>query len=114
MSCCCQKVYRMCDVVACDSQVVLPITAPIDGAYRMEVDFLDSTFRKEAMLSAGDPLTFDTLDLNETYTFVGRAFGPDGAALTFTKDGTVYDCFEFTTKRIAQWTPSSSSSGSSS
>jgi hypothetical protein len=102
----------MCDVVVCDEQVVLPIAAPQDGLYEMELDFLDGTIRKSAMLSSGDPLTFETLDLDETYTFVGRAIGPDGAALTFTKDGTVYDCFEFTTKRIAQWTPSTSSSAS--
>ena len=112
MSCCCNKVYRMCDVAICDNQVVLPITATADGEYAMELDFLDSTVRKTAMLTSGDPLTFDLLDLNETYTFVGRALGPTGAPLTFTVQGVEYDCFEFTTKRTAQWTPSTSSSSS--
>lgn len=100
MSCCCQKVYRLCDVIQCDGEdLVLPITMPATGEYTMELDFLSDSIRETAMLSAGDAATFSKRNLNERFTYVGHVLDDIGQPVKFTIDGIEYDCFEFTTKR---------------
>ena len=111
MSCCCNKIFRVCDVIACDGELVLPFHATADGEHVLELSFLRTQLKSSAMLSIGDALTFELGELNERYTYVGRVLGPDGEAMALEQDGVIYDCIEFTTT-TAQWTPSSSSSGS--
>lgn len=100
MSCCCNKVYRMCDVIKCDgSDLVLPIPIPADGEYALELDFLNDVIRQTAQLSSGDTATFSKRDLNERFTYVGHVLDSAGQKVTFTIDTVEYDCIEFTTKR---------------
>lgn len=115
MSCCCKKVYRLCDLVVCDDlDLVLPVPITVDGEYTLELDFLDDLVRKTAMLGNGDMATFDKVDLNERFTYVGRVVGPDGNVVKFTVDEVEYDCVEFTTKLCVLCPPSTASSSSSS
>lgn len=99
MSCCCTTIFRVCDLVICEDELVLPVPIPGDGEYILELDFLDDVIRKSAMLSSGDNATFSTEGLNERFTYVGRIIDPNGQTLTFVNDGVTYDCIEFTTKR---------------
>ena len=100
MSCCCEKVYRMCDQVVCDGQdLVLPVTILVDGNHTLELEFLGDVIRQEAPHTTGDAATFSKADLNEKFTYVGRVLDPSGAVVKFTQGGQEYDCFEFTTKR---------------
>lgn len=100
MPCCCTKTYRVCDVITCDGEdLVLPIPIPADGEYVLELDILGNVLKKTSTLSMGDNATFDKVDLNEKYTYVGQIIQETGEPLTFEKDGKTYDCFEFTTKR---------------
>lgn len=110
MSCCCKKVYKICDVVVCDDQDLrLPIPIASEGEYRLELDFLDDLIRINATQAVGDVAIFPKEGLNETFTYVGHVVAPDGTTVTFTIDEVEYDCVEFTTKRAAPWTNSSSS-----
>lgn len=117
MSCCCTRIYRLCDLVICDgSDIVLPIPIPADGEYTLELDFLGDVIRKTATLSAGDNATFDSFDLNEQFTYTGQVRNSDGQTISFDVDGQTYDCVEFTTKKKVDDAPvggggSSSSSG---
>jgi hypothetical protein len=111
MSCCCQKVYKLCDVVICDADpLVLPVPIPADGQYTLELDFLGDVIRRTAMLSTGDNATFDKGPLNERFTYQGRVLDPSGAVIKFTVEEVEYDCIEFTTQRAHEWTSSSTSS----
>ncbi len=115
MSCCCTRVYSLCDQVVCDDgDLVLPGAVPTDGEYTLELGFLTHMIRKTAMLTAGDAPTFDKADLNEQYTYQARVLGPTGQKVTFSIGGQDYDCFSFTTKRCLTCTPSSAASSSSS
>lgn len=110
MSCCCQKVYRLCDVVVCDDEdLVLPVPIPADGMYKLELEFLGDLLTREAQLSTGDTATFEKGELNERFTYVGHVLAPDGTVVKFTIAEVEYDCFEFTTKRAHPWTSTSSS-----
>lgn len=101
MSCCCTKLFRICDVVTCDDlDLVLPIPVPADGEYTLELNFLQHVLRKTVELSAGDNATFDKADLNEQFTYVGQVKDAAGEVVTFVIDGKTYDCIEFTTKRV--------------
>lgn len=100
MPCCCSKIFRVCDVVTCNGDdLILPIPAQMDGAYELHLDFLQDVVIKSATMTAGDNLTFDTLELNERFTYVGHLRDPQGAPIKFTIDAVEYDCIEFTTKR---------------
>jgi hypothetical protein len=100
MNCCCTKVYRVCDVIQCDeSDLVFPIPIPADGEYTLELDFLNDVIRETVQLSAGNNATFSKRNLNERFTYVGHVLNASGEKVTFTIDGQVYDCIEFTTKR---------------
>lgn len=100
MPCCCSRIYRVCDVIICDAEdLVLPIEVPADGTYTLELDFLQDVIRKTSMLTAGDNFTFDVVELNERFTYVGHLKGPDGMPITFTINDVQYDCIEFTTKK---------------
>ena len=101
MPCCCSKIYKLCDLVICDDEdLVLPIPIPADGDYTLELRFLGSVTRRTASLSTGDNATFDKTGLNERFTYVGHVEDAGGEKLTFTIDDKVYDCVEFTTKRL--------------
>lgn len=114
MSCCCNKVYRLCDQAVCDPNgLMLPVPIPADGLYTLELNFLGDTIRKEAMLSSGDNATFDMDGLNEKYTYTGRVVDATGETLTFTVDEIEYDCIEFTTKRTLNGQPADLSASSS-
>jgi hypothetical protein len=78
---------------------VLPVPVPADGTYTLELDFLQDVIRKTAQLTEGDNMTFDAVDLNERFTYVGHLKGPDGLPISFTIDTVQYDCIEFTTKK---------------
>lgn len=100
--CCCSNVYRICDVIVCDANpLVLPVPIPSDGDYTLELDFLNSVVRKTATLSLGDNATFEDVPLNEQYTYTGRVMDAAGDPVTFEIDEIEYDCFQFSTKRIA-------------
>lgn len=90
----------MCAVQICDGQplsIPIPVTAP--GAYGLELEFLGSIIAVENEQVIGDTMLFDKDQLNEAFTYIGRAVDPTGAAISFTIGGQTYDCFEFTTKR---------------
>lgn len=100
MPCCCTSILRLCDLILCDDQdLVLPIPIPADGEYTLQLEFLNEIMEKVATLSEGDNATFDKEDLNEQFTYTGQVKNADGVAISFTVDGKVYDCIEFTTKK---------------
>ena len=100
MSCCCTSVLRICELVICDGEpMVLPVPIPADGTYTLELEFLGDLVIKTATLSAGDNATFDKDDLNERFTYQGRVKNAAGEQISFSIDGKVFDCLEFTTKR---------------
>jgi hypothetical protein len=52
MSCCCTRVYNLCDLVVCDEgDLVLAGMIPADGEYILELGFLGHVLRKTATLS---------------------------------------------------------------
>jgi hypothetical protein len=103
MSCCCEKVYRMCDVPVCDGEsLVLPVTIDAGGDYTLQLDFLDSMLTETASFIATNTATFSKDLLNEKYTYTGRVVDAAGAVVNFTVDTVEYDCFEFTTIRQRQ------------
>lgn len=111
MSCCCKKVYRLCDVVVCDDlDLVLPVPISADGEYTLQLDFLGDVVTRTAQLSAGDNATFEKGPLNERFTYVGHVVDPTGQVVTFIIDEVEYDCVEFTTQRAHSWSNTSSSS----
>lgn len=114
MSCCCTKIYRICDVVICDDEdLELPIPAPADGEFTLELDFLGNTLRRTAQGTSEDNLRFAKGDLNENFTYVGRVTDVTGNPVTFTIGEVEYDCVEFTTKRDLTWSTASSSASDS-
>lgn len=111
MSCCCTRVYRLCDIVVCDQEdIVLPIPVAADGEHTLELDFLGDVLRRTAQLSIGNNATFEKGELNERFTYTGRVLDPSGAVVTFIIDEIEYDCIEFTTQRAQAWTNTSASS----
>lgn len=100
MSCCCQRIYRMCAVQICDGQPLsIPVPVTIAGAYELELDFLGSVVIVQNEQVVGPTMLFDKDQLNESFTYVGKLVDPDGSAMSFTIGGQTYDCLEFTTKR---------------
>lgn len=114
MSCCCKRVYRLCDAIVCDAlPLVLPVEAAADVEYTFELDFLNAVLRKTTTGVTGQPLAFDKEDLNERFTYVGRVLDAADAVVTFTVEDVEYDCIEFTTKRCILCPPSTGSSSAS-
>jgi hypothetical protein len=113
MSCCCTKIFRLCDVNPCDDVLELPIPAAIDGVYTLELDILGKTISTTANQVAGPEMIFQVSNLNEAYTFTGQVRDPGGAVVTFTIDEIEYNCIEFTTKRSLAWNNTSQDSPSS-
>lgn len=113
MSCCCKKIYKICDVVVCDdADLVLPIPVPEDGEYRLELDFLANSLLQTKTFAAGaTEMSFSKAELNELFTYVGNVRNSSGAVISFEIDGVTYDCFEFSTKRnLSSLTTNESSS----
>jgi hypothetical protein len=101
MPCCCTNIFKLCDLVICDAEdLVLPIPIPADGEYTLELQFLGDITRKTSMLTAGDNASFDKDGLNERFTYVGHLRDASGELITWTIDEKMYDCVEFTTKRL--------------
>lgn len=98
MSCCCEKVYRLCNLHVCREDLILPIPVSIDGEHTLRLEFLGQSLEITADLSNGDNVTFATEDLNERFTYIGQVLDPDGTVMRFTVNDVEYDCFEFTTK----------------
>lgn len=115
MSCCCTRIYKLCDLILCDGEdLVLPIEIPADGEYMLELEFMGSVVQKFADQTMGDNATFDKDELNEQFTYTGQVKNEDGETITFEIEGKTYDCIEFTTKKKVDdegYTASSSSSG---
>lgn len=100
MNCCCEKIYLMCDVPVCDGQaLILPFTAPDDGPYTLDLDFLDHSLQTTKDFITGAAIAFPKTKLNEGYTYTGRVLDGDHKPVSFIVEGVEYDCFEFTTKR---------------
>lgn len=100
MSCCCQRIYRMCAVYICDGQPVsIPIPVTTAGAYTMELEFLDTILNIDNEQVVGSEMLFDKDQLNERFTYIGRVLDIAGNPMPFEIDGEDYDCFEFSTKR---------------
>src|SRR6186997_1545089 len=100
MSCCCTRIYRLCDLVICDGEdLVLPIPITADGEYTLELDFMQTVIEKVATLTSGDNATFDKDELNEQFTYTGQVKNSDGETVSFEIEGVTYDCIEFTTKK---------------
>lgn len=104
MSCCCKKVYQICDVIVCDdADLILPIPVPTDGDYTLELDFLSNVLSQTKTFSAGESeMRFSKAELNEQFTYVGHVKDATGAVVSFEIEGKTYDCVEFTTKRNLQ------------
>lgn len=100
MSCCCTRIFRLCDLIICDGDdLVLPIPIPADGEYTLELDFMQTMIEKVATLTAGDNATFDKDELNEQFTYTGQVKNSEGETISFEIEGKTYDCIEFTTKK---------------
>jgi hypothetical protein len=116
MSCCCTKVYPICDVVLCeDTEIRLPIPVPVTGLYTLELDMLGKSIKIPAQQTLGDPeMVFPVGELNERFTFVGQVRDPGDQVVTFEIDNVEYNCITFTTKRALPWTNTPSESSASS
>lgn len=102
MSCCCQKVYKLCDVTVCTQDLRLPIITEVEGDHVLELEFLGDVLRQTGSFGSDDTVSFGTSDLNEGFTYVGHVLDPNNQKMLFTVDGVEYDCFEFTTRRLLQ------------
>lgn len=102
MSCCCQKVYKLCDVTVCVESLRLPIIAEVGGDHVLELEFLGDVVRQTSFFGINDGASFGTNALNEGFTYVGHVLDPNNQKMLFTVDGVEYDCFEFTTRRLLQ------------
>lgn len=112
MSCCCKKVYRICDAILCDGEdLVLPIPVSDTGTHRLVLDFLGGAVFIDAAFESGQSeMRFDKSELNESFTYTGHVKDPSGAIVLFTIDEVEYDCIEFTTKRLLSLTNNESES----
>lgn len=100
MSCCCQKIYRMCSVAVCDGgDLVLPVIIPADGSYTLQLEFLSGVIEEDASFIETNAATFSKDLLNENYTYTGWVLTSGGEKVPFTIEDVEYDCFEFTTYR---------------
>jgi len=116
MSCCCTKVYRLCDVTVCEDDVIrVPIPVTASGLYTLELDFLGKVVRIPAVQEAGAPdMVFPAGLLNEAFTYTAQVRDPSDYVVPFTVDEVEYDCLQFTTKKSIAWTNTSSASSPSS
>ena len=112
MSCCCARVFKICDLIVCDdNDLVLPIPVLVDGVHTLELDFLSDTISATAEFSSGaTTMSFPKPELNEQFTYVGHVKDPAGEIVKFTIDEKEYDCIEFTTRRQLSLTNNQSSS----
>lgn len=112
MSCCCTRVYRICDVVLCeDTEIRLPIPVPGAGLYTLELDMLGKVLRIAAQQAGGsEDMVFPAGELNERFTYTGQVRDAADEVVTFTVGALEYDCIQFTTKRTIPWTNTSSES----
>lgn len=102
MSCCCVNKYPFCTMIACKDDGINfdPVTAPIDGEYKLQLHFLGGLLEISATFTAGDVLKFPSHALNERFEYEGNIFDPNGDKLLFSvgDDETLFDCFEFNMK----------------
>lgn len=98
MACCCNKILDLCRVSVCGTdQIKTGINAPIQGIYKLELDYLENVIVIEQAFALDMPLNFSSKGLNEKYKYRGKLIGPDGTALTITIGEEVFDCIAFQT-----------------
>jgi hypothetical protein len=98
MSCICCELEKLnlgC-VTVCDT-LKINYTAPIDDTYTLKVIFGQQVIEIQSDILAGNTLTFDISDLNESYIFTGVVSNSTGD-LIFIDAGLIqYDCVQFQT-----------------
>lgn len=100
MACCCQKTLNLCRVSVCGTdQIKTGINAPIQGVYKLELDYLEATITIEQAFAMDAPLNFSSQGLNEKYKYTGKLIGPDGSPLSIPagEEEEDYDCIAFQT-----------------
>lgn len=98
MPCCCQRIFELCDVPVCSGSIKTGIAAAITGRYKLVVDYLDTQFEiNSEEITATEEIIFPATDLNEHYKFTGKIYDPNGAEVTFTVEGLLYNCIGFQT-----------------
>lgn len=108
MSCCCERVFKLCAVPLCDgNELQLPIPVAEEGDFTLELDFLGAVISIKEPQVVGDNMYFSKDSLNEQFTYVGHVLNDAGEKVKFTVGEKEYDCVEFTTKRIVHDTGSS-------
>ena len=95
--CCCKKTLNLCSTSVCDEGIDFGITAQIDGDHKMIVDFLGLQYVITETFAVDDKIIFPVDSLNESFTYSGRVYEPDGKQVLIEKDGVQYDCFKFKT-----------------
>ena len=103
MSCCCNKILKLCKVNACEGEIKTQAIAAADGLYKLVFMFLDNEFVIELEFEEDAELNFPVAGLlNEHYVFTGHVLNPDGEVVEITVDDVVYNCVSFETVRSFQ------------
>lgn len=98
MSCCCEKILRLCKVSVCGtSQIDFGIVAAIAGTYKIKFDFLGIEYSIEKAFEVDEAIKFPTQELNESHVFLFRLYDPEGNQVSITRDEIIYDCVEVET-----------------
>lgn len=103
MACCCTRTKQLCNVPVCGDDAVIHtgVNATEDGLYTLVLEFLGVQFRITVVGTTGEELVFPAHELNESYTFTGKIFAPDGELFTFEEgeepNVVTYDCISFKT-----------------
>lgn len=90
-------VLDLCAVPVCNNTatITFPATAPVDGTYRLLMEFQNTAKSYELNFVAGQPVTFTINNLNENYCYEGYIVAPDGSAVPLFDNGTGYGSFRF-------------------
>lgn len=98
MACCCNKILDLCRVSVCGTdQIKTGIIAPIQGIYKLELDYLDTIIVISQAFAVNTPLNFSSKGLNEKYKYKGKLIGPDGEPLSIPVGEDTFDCISFQT-----------------
>lgn len=78
------------EIGPCATAVILPVTAPVSGVYRVSTDFNGYRLNGDTEAVQGERIAIPTNILNGNYTHTLRIFRPDGTLLNNT-------CYNLTT-----------------